>query len=178
MARKRGRESARDMIYSMGAVLVAVLIILGITYRSHQQISQPVDFNSALKSAVTQSNWPILVPSNSPSNYRLSAARFEPESYGSQGQMRWYLGYQTSENQYVSLWQSDGPTDAIVTAASNNGECTAKVTVSGNEWTSCFQRKPVTRALYRTFDHQTVIVSGTLNQKQMETFASQLQPAK
>lgn len=178
MARKRGRENARDMVYSMGAVLVAVLIILGITYRSHQQVSQSVDFNSALKSAISQSSWPILVPSQIPSDYQVTSARFEPESYGSAGQMRWYIGYRTGENQYVSLWQSDGPTQAIVAAASNNGECLQRVTFTGNEWTSCFQRKPLTRALYRTENDQTIVVSGTLRQNELETFASRLKPAK
>jgi len=177
MAKKRGRESARDMIYSMGAVLVTVLIILGVTYRSHHQMTNSVDYQSALASARSQSSWPILTPTNIPKGFKVTQARFEPESYGQAGTTRWYLGFQTAQGEYVSLWQSDGPTQTIVAAASNGGNCSSTIALAGTKWTTCLQTKPLARTLYRLNGKQTIVVSGTVSQQELEDFAASLHVA-
>ena len=158
----------------MGAVLFAVFIILFITYRTHNQTSSSVDYQDALRAAKNESSWAILAPSVIPNGYKVTQARFEPESYGQAGTARWYLGFQTSNDEYLSLWQSDGPTDAIVNAASNGGVCAETVKIQNVEWTSCFQKKPLARVLYRVDDEQTIVISGTASAQELREFASLL----
>jgi hypothetical protein len=180
MAKKRGRETARDMIFSMGAVLLTVLIIMGITYRSHAQKMPAANFKQAQELAVGQGSWPILVPGNTsggiPKGYQLTQARFEAESYGKPGTSRWYLGYKTSAGDYVSLWQSDGNRKQIITAAANNGPCSGQMKIAGEIWQMCAQKKPLSRVLYRSLGPSTAVVSGTAAFTELATFVAQLVP--
>ena len=162
----------------MGAVLIAVLVILAITNRSHQQITTKVDYLTAVKNATLQSSWPILTPKQIPSGYQVTQARFEPESYGQAGTMRWYLGLQSDNGKFVSLWQSDGPTNALVTAASNRGSCSGEVMLSTKKWIQCSKAKPLTRMIYRTEGNQTIIVTGTVSLQELKQFALSLHTTK
>lgn len=180
MAKKRGRETARDMIFSMGAVLLAVLIIMGITYRTHSQKMPAANFNQAKTLAIGQGAWPILIPGNAadgtPSGYQLTQARFEAESYGKPGTSRWYLGYKTSADEFISLWQSDGDQKKIIAAASNNGPCSGQMRIAGEVWFMCSQKKPLARVLYHPFETNTAVVSGTATFAELAKFVSGLVP--
>mgnify|MGYP000028128347 CR=1 FL=1 len=180
MAKKRGRETARDMIFSMGAVLLTVLLILGITYRSHSQKMPDANFAQAQSLATSQGSWPILVPANAtdgtPAGYTLTQARFEAESYGKPGASRWYLGYKTPANQYVSLWQSDGNESQVIAAAANNGPCSGQIEISGDIWKMCSQKKPLARVFYRSLGSNLAVVSGTASFAELAKFIEGLRP--
>jgi len=180
MAKKRGRETARDMIFSMGAVLLTVLIIMGITYRSHAQKMPAANFEQAQVVALGQGSWPILVPGKTtggtPAGYQLTQARFEAESYGKPGASRWYLGYKTSQGAYVSLWQSDGNQKKIIAATSNNGICSGEMKIAGQIWQKCAQKKPLSRVLYHSFGTNTAFVSGTAPFAELANFVAGLAP--
>ncbi|MBU6347869.1 MAG: DUF4245 family protein [Actinomycetales bacterium] len=182
MAKKRGRESARDMIFSMGAVLLTVLVILGVTYRSHNQQMPKADFSAALATAKTAANWPILVPtlakSGTPEGYQLTQARFEAESYGQVGSSRWYLGYQDNHGEFVSIWQSDGSRTRVIAAASNDGNCSKSIEVKDATWSYCQQVKPLTRTIYRDFGEYLVVISGTVSESKLVNLAESLVAVK
>ena len=177
MAKKRGRETARDMVFSMGAVLLTVLIILGVTYRSHSQQSFAVNYSAALQSATEAGSWPIQVPTHLPPEYRLTQARFEPESYGKPGQSRWYLGYQTPNHEYLSIWQSDGALKKIVRSASNDGICSGTVLVAGHLWFKCQNAKPKSRVIYRQLGPDSIVISGTVSFAVLQQVAENLRIA-
>jgi len=180
MAKKRGRETARDMIFSMGAVLFTVLLIMGITYRSHAQKMATANFEQAQALAIGEGAWPILVPGHTtggtPAGYKLTQARFEAESYGKPGASRWYLGYKTSAGEYVSLWQSDGDPKQIIAAAANNGLCSGQMKIAGHNWNMCSQKKPLSRLLYRALGADFAFVSGTASFAELAKFAGSLVP--
>jgi len=174
MAKKRGCETARDMIFSMGAVLLTVFIILGVTYRSHSQQSFSPNYQAALQLAIQEGSWPIQTPTKLPADYQLTQARFEPESYGKPGQSRWYLGYQTPNNRYLSIWQTDGPLKKIVASASNNGICSGSVSVADSIWFKCENAKPESRVIYRPLGADSVIISGTVSFAELQNVAANL----
>lgn len=176
----RGRETAIDMVLSMGAVFVAVAIILLITYRSHDQVKMPVDLQGALAVAKTQDRIPVLLPNGLPENYQLTSARFEPESYGTSADVRWYLGYQTEKGAFISLWQSTASAGRIVMAAINGDTCDDLVQVAGAQWQKCSnvdqQSVATNRALVRNLQNTLVVVSGTASWQELEDFAKTLRP--
>jgi len=180
MSKKRGRETARDMLFSMGAVLLTVLLIMGITYRPHAQKIPTANFEQAQAVAIEQGSWPILVPGGNtpvtPPGYQLTQARFEAESYGKSGASRWYLGYKTATGAYVSLWQSDGNQKKILAATSNNGTCARQLRITGEIWQMCTQNKPLARVLYHSFSNNTAFVSGTVPFAELAKFAESLAP--
>ena len=174
----RGKETAYDMVLSMGAVLATVAIILIITHRSHQQTMPTVDYSGAVALAQSQSQLAVDVPSPLPSGYVATSARFEAESYGASGDVRWYLGYRTPAGEYVSLWQSTGPSARVVGAATSGAVCGTTLTVGSATWQTCVNQKPLTRALVRVGNGVTTVVSGTADFSELRAFANTLQPLK
>jgi len=166
------------MVLSMGAVLVSVAIILIITHRSHQQTMPPVDYAGAVALAKSQSQLAVDVPTPLPAGYLATSARFEAETYGATGDVRWYLGYHTGSDQYVSLWQSTGPSARVVDAATNGGVCGTTLKISSTTWQTCVNQKPLTRALVRVSGSVTTVVSGTASFAELKNFANSLHPLK
>jgi hypothetical protein len=178
VAKKRGRENAYDMVLSLSAVSIFVIVVLAVTWRPQHQTMQEVDYVGAQSSAIAASNWPIYVPSQVPSGYQVTAARFEVESYGQPGDSRWYLGLTSQNNKFISLWQSDGTLKKIKAAATNNGSCAEKEIIAGSEWEKCFSEKPETRAYLKTQGEVTIIISGTAAWDELKNFINSLTIAK
>lgn len=174
----RGKETAYDMVLSMGAVLVTVAIILVITHRSHKQNVPMVDYAGAVAVAQSQTQLAVDVPSPLPEGYMATNARFEAESYGATGDVRWYLGYRTPAGQYVSLWQSTGPSARVISAATSGAICGGTAVVGSTTWQMCTNPKPLTNALVRVHDGVTTVVSGTAAFIDLKTFAASLKPLK
>jgi hypothetical protein len=162
------------MVYSLGAVFVVMAIILGVTWRSHSQVVQPVDYSGAVEQAVSAKVFPVLVPSPLPKGYVATSARFEPETYGASGDVRWYLGFTTGSNEFVSLWQSTARQGRIVAAASNHGDCSQEQTIDGATWTKCENPKPLARVLARTQDGVTTVIAGTASFDELVAFSRSL----
>ncbi len=175
----RGRETSYDMVLSMGTVLVVMAVILFITWRPKHQMLPTVDYQGAVSQAVAGQVWPILVPKEIPSGWTPTNARFEAETYGATGDVRWYLGFKTQDNQYVSLWQSNGPAGKVISAATNSGQCTpTPVPISRWIWHQCEQTQPLTHSLVHTEGKVTTIVAGTADLQTLAGFAESLVPAK
>lgn len=162
----------------MGAVILAVGVILIISWRPQKESLPTVDYQAAVANATAQQIWPVMIPSIVPDGYKPTSARFEPESYGSPGEVRWYVGFQTANNEFVSLWQTDGPTKKVVAAASNNATCDQVTVISGTTWNKCEVQEPLTRTIYKTEGEVTTIVSGTVSWDELTAFATSLIPAK
>ena len=154
----RGKENAYDMVLSMGAVLIAVAVILVITHRSHKQTLPPVDYSGAVTLAQSQDKFVVDSPSSVPAGYVMTNARFEPESYGATGDMRWYLGYRTLQNTYISLWQSDGPSSRVINGATAGATCDGEVTIKGEVWRSCANPRTFNQGVVQVANGVTTIV--------------------
>ncbi len=178
MAKKRGRENPYDMVLSLGAVFIAVVIVLAITWRPTEQAKQAVDYQGAQALAVATANWPIFVPNAGPENYQVTAARFESESYGEPGDTRWYLGFTNKSQEYISLWQSDGSAKAVQNAATNNATCTETELIAELSWDKCFTEKPLTRSYVRVDGEIIYVVSGTASWSDLTKFINSLIEAK
>lgn len=174
----RGRETAWDMVLSMSAVIATVGVIMLLAWRPQEEVKQQVDYDTAVASAVISQTWPILIPETLPTGYEATSARLEPESYGETGDIRWILGFQTASNEYVSLWQSDGPVGRVVPVATNSAPCESTETINGVTWQKCEINKPLTRAFVKTEGEVTQIVSGTAQWDELLRFAESLVPAK
>lgn len=174
----RGRETAWDMVLSMSAVIATVGVIMLLAWRPQEEVKQRVDYETAVASAIIAQTWPISIPKNVPTGYVATSARLEPESYGDTGDIRWILGFQTGANEYVSLWQSDGPVGPVVSAATNSAPCESSETINGAIWQKCEIDKPLTRAYVKTDGDVTSIVSGTAQWDELSRFVESLVLAK
>ena len=178
MAQKkpRGRESAHDMVLSLGVVFIVVLVILVITQRKHSQVLPNVNYSQALATAASQDDIPALKPQALPKGAHVTSARFEPESYGATGDVRWYVGLTLANSSYVSLWQSTGPGHKIVSGVANGGMCQGTRTIAAQIWSLCDGGRPTSRVLFRTAGGVTTVVSGSATWADLVAFITSLIP--
>lgn len=176
MAKKRGRETAYDMVLSMGAVFVAVAVVLLVAWRPEKEYIQPVDYTGAITNAVLNSNWPVLVPNKIPSGYEVTSARFEVETYGDSYDTRWYLGY-ASTNEFISLWQSDGKVEQVKSAAIPNVQCSEVESIAGQSWQKCESADTDTRGYLKIEGDLIYLVSGTADWTKLQEFIESLKVA-
>lgn len=177
MAKKpRGRETARDMIWSMGVVLGLVAIILAITWRAKPAAIRAVDYKQVISQVQGTAPWPLLVPSSVGSDWTATSARLESDDAGEQGDVRWYLGFITGDERFVASWQTDAPIKNALKAAVSGASCDAPSATG--EWTKCELPEQDTHVLYRTDKDYSVIVYGTVTPELLSTYANSLTPAK
>ena len=178
----RGRETAWDMILSMAAVIGTVGIIMLLAWRPQEKVVQSVDYQAAVANAKLSQTWQVSVPTKIPAGYKATSARFGPESYGDTGDFRWLIGFQTPEDEYISLWQSDGPQRKVIATATNRAPCDDTETITNNKtgvvstWQKCEVAKPLTRAYVQTTREVTTVVSGTVPWQELQEFAASLEP--
>ena len=178
----RGRETAWDMILSMAAVIGAVGVIMLLAWRPQQEVVQTIDYPAAVATAKLSQVWTVSVPGEVPAGYQATSARFEPESYGQEGDVRWLVGFQTQKSEYVSLWQSDGPKRKVIAAATNSAPCEETESITNTKssevatWQKCEIVKPLTRSYVRTDGEITTVVSGTVEWPELLKFAQSLEP--
>lgn len=177
MAKKpRGRETARDMIWSMGVVLGLVAIILAVTWRAKPAAIRAVDYKSVVTQVKDSAPWPILIPSSVPADWTATSARLEPEASGDRGNVRWFIGFITGDEKFVASWQTDGPIKKALKAAVSGATCDAPAGTGA--WTKCELPEKNTHVLYRTDKNYSVIVYGTVTPDVLSTYANSLTPAK
>ena len=178
MAKKpRGRETARDMIWSMGVVLGLVAIILVITWREKPNAVRVVDYKSVVEQVKSTAPWPLLVPSSVPADWQATSARFEVEDSGEQGDVRWYLGFMTGDEKFVASWQTDGPIKNAMKAAVSGAQCDSGIK-SDSSWVSCVLPERETNILVKSDGNVSVIVYGTVSPELLSTYANSLTPTK
>ena len=172
----RHLQSARDMVFSLSAVLIPVVVILALTWRSHDQFVPEIDYAGAITQAVASSPFPIEVPSEIPAGYSVSAAAFEAETYGKTGDVRWRISFISGERQFISLWQTTGSQSAVLDVATNSGVCDATQEIAGKSWTVCDQGNPESRAYFTQENGVTTVVYGTVTFDELVTFIESLSP--
>ena len=168
------------MALSMAVVSAIVALIMFITWRPHSQVMPTVDYSGALAMATEQAPFPIFDAQAIPAGYSITNARFESESYGEPGEVRWFVSMVNSSGEYLSLWESSGPLKKVVRAASNNAQCLSQENptqevIATRLWTSCEVSKPLTRSLVFQGTDYVVIASGTASWDVVRSYVSSLE---
>jgi hypothetical protein len=127
--RKRGRETAADMVRSLAVVMVLVLGAFWLAQPpdSDKQEIRVIDPQSEVQSylrAVPQGK----VPGNLPAQWRPTVAVYEPDPH------RLRIGYNTPRGEYAEYWASAGDADAFLAEATGRGERLDPVDVAGAQW--------------------------------------------
>lgn len=170
--RKRGRQTARDMIISMVVVAGAVLLIWLPTRPSPPSDTvKVVDPAPVIQGARQAETWPVLAPVGLPAGWRCTSARIEQAA---DGQDVVHLGYLSPTQTYVGLEQSATKATSFVYDASVGGREKGAAEVAGQQWTTYENEAGDHRALVRAADGATYVVVGTGPYDQLEEFASRL----
>jgi len=154
--KKRGRETAADMVRSLGLV---VLVIIPVWFFAKAPPSDEADIRvvdpsgpiSAFATDVPQAP----VPTGLPEQWRSTSATYA----GGDRTLR--VGYVTPEGQYAEYAASTGPREEFVeTAAGEGAEPVEPVTVDGVEWEQRVEPDG-SRSLISSYGPVTVVVGTT-----------------
>lgn len=152
--RKRGRESAADMVRSLGLVLLVVLTVFFFARppASDEKAIRVVDtssdvqgFAAAVKGAV--------VPRTMPADWRATVSRYDPDA----GLLR--LGWVTPDGHYAEYAATARPTKRFLSDITGAAPVVGPIDIGASTWTQ--YRKDDAISLVRTFGATTVVL-GTL----------------
>ena len=105
--RKRGRETALDMVRSMAVMAAFVGFILLITWRPLPDANpiKPIDAFSAAKAAQSRAEFPLLLM-KLPGGWNATSARLEKAPNDNTKHV-WHIGYVTDTGNYFAVEQTD-----------------------------------------------------------------------
>ena len=173
--RKRGRESAADMIRSLGVVL---LLVVGLWF-----FAQPPDSDEAsirlVDPAPDVAAWTAAVPgapvlAGLPPGWRSTSSR-----YGREPQ-RLSIGHVTPADQYAEFAASTGPAGEVVAELTGKAPRTGTVDVRGVAWES-YEEADGSMSLVRGFGGVTVVVGtlrSTASVEELSVLAAAVGPAR
>jgi hypothetical protein len=174
-ARRRGRQTAFDMVRSLGLVLLFVAVLLAVTWRAKPDPVRVVDYKAATASARLQIDWPVLSPTGLPDAWRATSARID---LGADDAIEWYVGMVTPSDQFASVAQSDvkgGTALRKYIADRTEGAVESGTsTVAGTSWRRFVSDDQTTRSLVRSDKGVTIVVTGTTGWDELSTFVGSL----
>ena len=115
--RKRGRETARDMVWSLAVVFLFVGFILLVTYRAKPDAVHVIDPRVPIAQARDQAPFEPMVPTGLPAGWQVTSAGYEsPANSSVPNAAHWHIGYVTPEGEYAAVDQATGDPTVLVKA--------------------------------------------------------------
>jgi hypothetical protein len=170
----------RDMVISLGVILVPVVLISWFFTRTPPDAPvRTVDWQQVLTSSRQVAPFPLLGPVGLPTTW--VATKAEWATTGQPAVNRepapgntWQLGMLTPDKVYVSLTQRDAAGPALVAQVSRNGRADGSSSIGGASWTRWVSSDDRTRTISRIDGAVTIVVSGDLSYDGLDAFASTL----
>ncbi len=170
-ARKRLRQTARDMLISMLVVAGAVLVLVFPWNRGASDPIKTVDPSTVITGARASESWPVLAPTGSPATWRCTSARI---STAADGLVVVHLGYLTPTTAYVGIEQSATRERSFVRDQTLKADKTGTRVIGSTTWTSYETADGTHRSLVLAQDGATYVVTGTATWDDLATFTASL----
>ncbi len=174
--KRRGSESAGDMLRSMGAVLAVVAVVVILVVRPHGQPVRTVDFAGPAATAGAQASYDVLAPVELGDRWRATSVRAEPAGEA----FEWHVGFVTPRDAYAAVEQSDVAgtaqvrryVDRFVAGSTDAG----RVQVAGRSWQRRVGGHPEPRGLLLSVGPVTTLVAGGAGWAELHELAAALHP--
>ncbi|HWH14072.1 MAG TPA: DUF4245 domain-containing protein [Miltoncostaeaceae bacterium] len=184
MASKRGRETARDMVLSMGlivAFVVGTLALLGGALGTFgpdpaAREVRPVDYGDRLAAAVEGADYEVLAPGDVPDGWVPQSSRAEPPQGAGEGYL-FQVGFLTDGGRFAQVVQSSAPRDDVLESQRLGDTAEGTVVVDGEAWERRSRVDRPEQALVRTEGTRTVVVTGDATAEELARLAGSLEPA-
>lgn len=153
-AKKRGRETAADMVRSLGIVMVLVLLAYWLAQppESDKAVIRVIDPAVEIMS-FTRAVPEAVVPGTLPAQWRPTVAAYD----SSPDRLR--IGYNTPTKEYAEYFASAGDREDFLLEAAGRTTEKGTVVVSGTTWQQLDNSEGVV-SLVRTAGPLTVVVGG------------------
>lgn len=176
--RPTGRRNARlgqtvwDMVRSLALVLLAVAVVLLLTWRPQPEAVKVVDPTPVLVQARIEAPYPVLYPADLDAAWRPTSARWAVTE-ASDPDPAWHVGFVTPADTYAQIGQSASESESYIAQQTGGGEV---VSVDG-EWQRYEgpgAQGDIERSLVRVVGGVTVVVGGTASWEELQFLADRL----
>ena len=177
-APKRGRETARDMLWSMAVVGIFVGFLVVVTYRDKPEAIQVVDPAPALEAAQALAPFEVVSPVGLPATWRPTSARYDSATASTVPNAAvWHVGYVTPTGAYASLDQAEGDPRLLVRTLVDGARPTGEGTGALAGWQR-WDNAGSDRSAYvvETAD-STLVVYGSASEAELGVLAASLRPS-
>ncbi len=177
--RRRGLETVRDMVLSMGLVGVVVLGVFWTVAWQRPEVQGPVrpsvDVSQVFRDVEVSNPFLVLEPTGLSEEWTPTSAWFEPVGVASviNGGVL-HVGYVTPDGSYAEVRQTDGNPKAAVAEWVDDGEPVDAVTVAGTTWDVVESPDSGKQGLVTTVNGTTVVVTGKAELTELQELASSL----
>ncbi|TQF03615.1 DUF4245 domain-containing protein [Kitasatospora acidiphila] len=168
----RGRQTVRDMVLSMLAVMgVALVAYVTIPHSSNGDPVHVVDYSAAFASAKRAAPYPVLAPQGLSDKWRATSVSYQADAGGHAG---WHLGFVTPDGKYASVEQSDEPKNDLLKTVVSGYVPDGASTIDGQSWAR-FQGDHY-RSVTETANGATTVVAGSASYDELDQLAGALKP--
>ena len=178
MAKKRLRQTIRDMVLSLGVVVVPiaiVMILLPATAPANPVTAiDAADYQTTLNAARAGEAFHVLAPASVPSGWQVTSENY---TMPGDGPADWHIGYIVSGSAYAEVEQTTEPIGGFLTDQQSNASDVANVQIDGVTWQEYTGTTPTAlkTVLVRTATGSvTELVAGTASLAQLEQLAGSL----
>lgn len=170
VAQRIGRRP-RDMVISVGLLLVVVFAFFGLYRCLGGDQEATVDPGSAYEEARDAGEFPVLVPTGLSDDWRSVSAAYQPQSGGAT--LR--VGWRSPDGGALQVIESDIVPASLITRelGADAGPTGTTVDEGGRQWRVYTARGGETAYVFQQAEH-TVIVTGKVGEEEMKEFVRSL----
>lgn len=179
MAKKsRLRQSARDMVLSLGVIAVPLVVVMVVLPASGPKSTvnavSAADFQSTLSGARAGEPFTPLVPSDVPAAWQVTSVNYTAPGSSAAD---WHIGYYISADSYAEVEQTTEPIGEFLDDQKSNASQVANVQIGADTWQEYTGTSPTAlkTLLVRTATGKvTELVAGSATLAQLEQLAGSL----
>lgn len=179
-ARRRQRQTVKNLVGSLLASLAVVAVIVLLVPRSDAPIERNIDVPAVAAQAQAGIEQELAVP-QLPDGWRPNAAELRDNR--ADGITAWYAGYLTPSDEYAGMYQGLGANPTWTADLLANTIATGVTTIDGVEWTVYDNRETTAEVgnarygLVAEAGESTFVLLGTAAPDEFETLARAIAPA-
>ncbi|MGH3239925.1 MAG: DUF4245 domain-containing protein [Spirillospora sp.] len=174
---KRLTSGLGGFTMAIGACLLVVLVIYGITPRSNEEVLPTVDYGTQLWAMRNDAPYTSYAPEGLSSRWRPTSSRLDGLEEGGKKPVAWHLGFVTPSDEYAALEQSNQKASEYVPRMTNSSKAIGTQQVNGVAWTKYHRKDKKANSLARTLlDGVSLVVTGTASYEELAFLAASLKP--
>jgi len=168
------------MVRSLAVILIPLLVIAVVFTRNlDDHPVTVVDWKPVLAVAREQSPYPVLAPTDLPSDWRATRVNWvkagEPFLNGAPAvRNTWKLGFLAPDDIFIDLNQGDARAADFIKEETRAGQADGESVVAGTTWKRLVSEDERTRSLVLSTPVVTTIVVGDTSYQALESYAATL----
>lgn len=172
---RRQRQNARNLVYSLLACVVLVVVIVLAVPRGAPTERPPVDYRSLASQSQGSVDRPLLAPAT-PSTWKANSAELRTAD----GVTSWYVGFVLPKNEFLSYTEGLNGNSTWLADQLDSAPAGGTTTVGGLPWRVYDQRSlgdaagNVAYALSTRIGTTDLVVAGTANPAEARSLAASL----